>query len=74
LPHWLHGLTARAASVSAAASGSMRASGCCSIRKAARRALRGPKPGSFANSPINRSISGPPKFPPSDDRRLATDD
>ena len=62
-----HGFTARAASASAAASGSMRASGCCSIFSAARRALRGPMPGSFASRPIRCSISGPPisRSPPS---------
>ena len=49
LPHRLHGFTARAASASAVASGSMRASGCCSIFSAARRALRGPRPGSLAS-------------------------
>ncbi len=58
LPQSAQGFTARAASASAAASGSMRASGCCNIRNAARRALRGPMPGSFANRLIRCSTSG----------------
>jgi hypothetical protein len=61
LPHTLQDRTARAASASARANGTIRASGDCSSRNTIRRALRCPNPGSRAKIWISASSSGPPK-------------